>query len=119
MSMPLELHRVAEKSSHVRRCSSPASSPTSTTSGARRPSTPPVKMPDAPQYVQQMDLDYLVTMHQLESKEWAMWELLTSHGIKVQSPVNDPALFSMASPSLPCLQGYADSDEMGMFDFDL
>jgi len=115
-------HHSAGNCSPERECSSPAYTkpPTSTICGARKlTSTPAVRMPDAPRYVQQMDDDYLITVLQLESKEWAMWELLTSHGLKVQSPENDPTLYSRAPQPLPRFQCYSDSVKTEIFDLDL
>mmetsp|Transcript_66689 Transcript_66689/g.134430 ORF Transcript_66689/g.134430 Transcript_66689/m.134430 type:complete len:142 (+) Transcript_66689:58-483(+) len=80
------------------------------------PATPPVRMPESPNHIQQADLEYALTVCQLESKEWDMWELLSSHGLNVQSPEHEPC---MAFESPPRMHGFEFSADTEMFHIDL
>jgi hypothetical protein len=79
-------------------------------------STPPLRMPETPSSVQQLDIDYAITVHQLESKEWDMWELLSSHGLTVDSPETNTLPKEKPQHRFPISSKHADSE---IFDLDM
>mmetsp|Transcript_79213 Transcript_79213/g.158198 ORF Transcript_79213/g.158198 Transcript_79213/m.158198 type:complete len:130 (+) Transcript_79213:148-537(+) len=113
--LPIKNHHAVwrEEGFSKRRSLAPKSaSPTSSTGL----STPPMLMPESSHDTRQVDLEYVMTVQKLESEEWEMWELLSSHGLNVQPPGNDPV---MAPPSQPRLHGFTSSAELEMFVIDL
>ena len=87
-----------------------------------------MRVPEAPQHVQQENLDKAITAHRLEVKEWDMWELLSSHGLVVDPPEgsDDDDVICPPSAQPPHIQGFSDKtaaaaacSEGGIFEIDL